>query len=788
MRDCNESGAFGGISMNARLGFIGAGNMAGAIIEGVTGAKLMAPEEIGVFDIDGEKLKSYEGRGFKTFCGIKELVAACDAVLIAVKPQSFLEVLPQIKAGMSPEKLLISIAAGITSEAIKSGLGFDCKLILAMPNTPLMLGCGATALSVQPPADDSDYKFAESIFASAGIAVKIPADKMKEIIPVNGSSPAFFYYLVKLIADEAEKAGIPAEAAYPLVCQTMLGSARMLLESGKTPQQLIDMVCSPGGTTLAGMKALDDNGFGRAVEAASKACVNRAYELSEANNKPQEQVKPEVENKQEQTQSEANNLQEQAHPEVVTQPEAGNQQEQAKPQSDDTGEPTKKVIATKMESQGDWHSKAVFYQIYTLGFCGAPEHNDGVEQNRINKVADWIPHLANTGVDAVYFGPVFESDSHGYDTRDYSRIDCRLGNNNDFALVCSKLHEKGIRVVLDGVFNHVGRGFWAFEDVRQNRHNSQYKDWFHIDFNGNSNYNDSFWYEGWEGHYELVKLNLNNQQVREHIFGCVGGWIEQFGIDGLRLDVAYMLNEDFMRALRTYVKSWNPDFFLIGEAIHGDYNRIVNDSMLDSCTNYECYKGIYSSFNDRNMFEIAHSLSRQFGPEHWTSYKGKHLFNFVDNHDVSRIASILKDERHLSPVYGLLFGIPGIPCVYYGSEWGEKAEKSKGSDANLRPCFDAPSENGLTSWISSLARIHKENPAFAHGNYRQLYLTNSQFVFAREMDGNRVVVAINAGAEPHTTGVLPTSGRLFDLMSGEYIEFSGTIELASNSAAFYRCD
>ena len=199
-----------------------------------------------------------------------------------------------------------------------------------------------------------------------------------------------------------------------------------------------------------------------------------------------------------------------------------------------------------------WAYESVFYQICPIGFCGAPRVNDGQTVNRIQKVADWTDHLVKLGVNAVYFSPVFESDSHGYDTRDFRKIDCRLGTNDDFATMCRTLHDNGIRVVLDGVFNHVGRGFWAFRDVQEKKWDSPYKDWFHISFDGNSNYNDGFWYEGWEGHYELVKLNLKNPAVVDHIFSCIRSWVEEFDIDGLRLDVAYLLDRDFLKALRRF--------------------------------------------------------------------------------------------------------------------------------------------------------------------------------------------------------------------------------------------
>ncbi|MBR5967398.1 MAG: cyclomaltodextrinase, partial [Lachnospiraceae bacterium] len=165
-----------------------------------------------------------------------------------------------------------------------------------------------------------------------------------------------------------------------------------------------------------------------------------------------------------------------------------------------------------------WAFESVFYQIYPLGFCGAPFENDGCLEHRILKVLDWIPHIRKLGANAVYFSPVFESDTHGYNTRDYTKIDVRLGTNEDFKRVCDELHANGIKVVLDGVFNHVGRGFPQFRDVVERREASPYTDWFgRIDFGGNSPYNDGLWYEVWEGNYDLVKLNLRNEAVTGHI-------------------------------------------------------------------------------------------------------------------------------------------------------------------------------------------------------------------------------------------------------------------------------
>ena len=425
-----------------------------------------------------------------------------------------------------------------------------------------------------------------------------------------------------------------------------------------------------------------------------------------------------------------------------------------------------------------WSYETVFYQIYPMGFTGAPYENDGVLTHRIRKVMDWIPHLQKLHVGAVYFSPVFESDTHGYNTRDYQKIDVRLGTNEDFKEVCDALHKAGIRVLLDGVFNHVGRGFFGFQDVLKNRESSPYKDWFYINFGGNDGYNDGLWYEGWEGHYDLVKLNLKNPAVCDYLLGSVKMWIDEFGIDGLRLDVAYLVDRDFLRRLRRETAAWKEDFVLIGEMIGGDYNQIMGGDMCHSVTNYECYKGLYSSLNSMNLFELVHSLMRQFGPEPWTLYRGRHLLNFADNHDVTRLASILTNPAHLPLAYTLLFGMPGMPILYYGSEWGVKARKSEGDPA-LRPCFEKPEWNALTDHIAGCAKAFSSEKALQYGEFKSLVLTNRQCVFERRLsDGSeRVLVAVNADENPYTAHADFGAGEATDLITGKKVSFEGGLNL-----------
>lgn len=434
-----------------------------------------------------------------------------------------------------------------------------------------------------------------------------------------------------------------------------------------------------------------------------------------------------------------------------------------------------------------WYNDAVFYQIYPLGLCGALDAPRD-EQPRIKTISRFIPHLKKLGVTAVYLGPVFESDFHGYDTADFEKVDRRLGTNSDLRDVIGEFHANGIRVIFDGVFNHVGRNFWAFKDVKEHGAASAYTGWFNVNFDGNSNYNDGFWYEGWEGHYELVKLNLSNPDVRNYLYGEVRKWVEEFDIDGLRLDVAYLLPDYFLTELRGFTDQLKPEFFLLGEVLGGDYNRLLADDKLHSVTNYECRKGLYSSFQSMNLFEIGYSLNRQFGNDPWTLYRGKHLLSFVDNHDVDRVASLLSDQNQLVPLYGLMFGMPGIPCIYYGSEWGIKGTKHDGSDRDLRPALNEPQWNELTGWISRFAHAHTTSDALCNGSYRQVLQTNKQLIFERKTDSERVLVAINASGEPYHADFNAECGRAVDLIDGSDHDFGAGSDLEPYCVHYWKCE
>ncbi|MEG0527853.1 MAG: DUF1653 domain-containing protein [Longicatena sp.] len=413
----------------------------------------------------------------------------------------------------------------------------------------------------------------------------------------------------------------------------------------------------------------------------------------------------------------------------------------------------------------NWINKAVFYHIYPLGLCGAPRFHEETITHSITKVLDWIPHLKQMQINALYLGPVFESYEHGYDTSDYRMLDRRLGDNEDFKRVCDALHEEGIHIVLDGVFNHVGREFFAFKDILKNRENSKYLNWFvNVRFDQNNPYNDGFNYDTWQGYHNLIKLNLKNEEVVQYLLESVGMWMDDFHVNGLRLDAADCIDLEFFHRLKGYCKGKDESFWLMGEIIHGDYTVWANNDTLDSVTNYECYKGLYSSHNDKNYFEIGHSLNRQFAKG--GIYEHLHLYNFVDNHDVNRLASTLKDKIDLVNVYALLYTMPGIPSVYYGSEWAMEGKKHDGSDADIRPSIEIEKMKDipLTKHIAKLGSIRQQYPVLFDGAYESISLKNVQFVFKRYNEEMSLTIVLNVADTDCEVDIASQGMDLFDVL------------------------
>ncbi len=433
-----------------------------------------------------------------------------------------------------------------------------------------------------------------------------------------------------------------------------------------------------------------------------------------------------------------------------------------------------------------WYDEAVFYHIYPLGLTGAPEHNPYAQPvPRLREIFPWIAHVKEIGCNAIYIGPLFESEGHGYETTDYKKLDGRLGTNEDLKEFVKLSHEQGIRVIFDGVFNHTGRNFFAMRDLREKREQSPYRDWYqNVNFWGNNEFNDGFSYDNWGGYNIMAKLNQKNPAVRDYVCDVIRFWVKEFDVDGIRLDAADVLDFEFMKALRRTANEVKPEFWLMGEVIHGDYTRWVNEGTLHSVTNYHLHKALYSGHNEHNYFEIAHTVKRLYamGGNHPDGLK---LYNFVDNHDVERIHTKLWNKAHFLPVHVLLYALPGIPSVYYGSEFGIEGKKIYGTDAPLRPKLnladfgDCVAENPCTKLIAALGRIHKEHPALSYGDYQELVLTNRQYAFARSGCGECVYVAVNNDDNEATIRIpVREGGTYLGLLTGKRMDAAdGWIEV-----------
>lgn len=446
-----------------------------------------------------------------------------------------------------------------------------------------------------------------------------------------------------------------------------------------------------------------------------------------------------------------------------------------------------------------WYDEAIFYHIYPLGLANAPKQNEYKEpEHRLNDLIPWIKHIREIGCNALYIGPLFESVGHGYETTDYKKLDSRLGTNEDLKKYVKECHKQGIRVIFDGVFNHTGRDFFAFKDIQKNRENSQYKDWYcNVNFYGNNEYNDGFSYDNWGGYNLLVKLNQRNPAVQDYICDVIRYWVSEFDVDGIRLDAADVLDFGFMQQLRRVANEVKPEFWLMGEVIHGDYNRWVNEGTLHSVTNYQLHKALFSGHNDHNYFEIAHTVRRLYGMG-GNSPEGLKLYNFVDNHDVERIYTKLNNKAQFSPVHVLLYTLPGIPSIYYGSEFGIEGRKEKSSDDSLRPAInlddykDAIKKNSCTSLVAALGKIRQNVKALSYGDYQERLLTNEQYAFARNLDGDTVVITVNnADHEANITVGAGNADEYYGALTGQRVKVENgciNIKLEANSGEIWLPD
>ncbi len=443
-----------------------------------------------------------------------------------------------------------------------------------------------------------------------------------------------------------------------------------------------------------------------------------------------------------------------------------------------------------------WYNEAIFYHIYPLGMTGAPKLNCyGEPESRLNSLLPWISHIREIGCNAIYIGPLFESVGHGYETTDYKKLDSRLGTNKDLANFVSECHKQGIRVIFDGVFNHTGRDFFAFKDLQQNRENSQYKDWYcNVNFWGNNSYNDGFSYDNWGGYDLLVKLNQRNPAVKEYICDVIRFWVKEFDVDGIRLDAADVMDFDYMKALRNVANEVKEDFWLMGEVIHGNYSRWANDGTLHSVTNYMLHKALFSAHNDHNYFEVAHTIKYV---NDMTGDRLK-LYTFADNHDVERIFTKLNNKAHFVPVHIILYTLPGIPSIYYGSEFGIEGKKERNSDDSLRPVLnyddykDAVETNCYTKLIASLGKIRGNTPALCYGNYKELFLSNTCFAYERILNGKSVIVAVNNSDNDANVNLPCLDSEMYvGALSGEKVYVNNgriQVKISANSGEIWLSD
>jgi cyclomaltodextrinase / maltogenic alpha-amylase / neopullulanase len=416
-----------------------------------------------------------------------------------------------------------------------------------------------------------------------------------------------------------------------------------------------------------------------------------------------------------------------------------------------------------------WSEHVIWWQLDPLTFLGAPAQAPPAgtaPQHRLGALEPWLDYLVELGCNGLALGPVFAAQSHGYDTVDHFAIDPRLGTDDDFDALVEACRRRGVRLLLDGVFNHVGRGFPAFQDVLRHGRESAHAGWFRLDFDAPPELagSDGFGYADFEGHHGLVALNHDEPAVADHVAAVMDHWLRR-GADGWRLDAAYAVPSAFWRAVLPRVRAAHPQAWFVGEVIHGDYPRFVAEGGLDSVTQYELWKAIWSSLNDRNFFELSWALTR-----HGDLTADFDPMTFVGNHDVTRIASRLDDERHLAHALVILFTVAGVPSVYAGDEQafrGVKYDRVDG-DAEIRPAFPdtpaalAPHGRSALRLHQDLTGLRRRHPWLLRARPKVVHLDNEVLAYqvgdlevGDPADG--LLVLLNVGEQPFTLAQAPGS-------------------------------
>jgi glycosidase len=406
-----------------------------------------------------------------------------------------------------------------------------------------------------------------------------------------------------------------------------------------------------------------------------------------------------------------------------------------------------------------WVKHAIWWHVYPLGFVGAfpAQNSPGPAEHRLGRIVDWLDHAVELGTSGIALGPIFASRTHGYDTTDHYRIDPRLGDDGDFDRLVEEAHRRGLRVLLDGVFNHVGTDFELYRQAVDG--NADAVGWFR----GRPGRFHTF-----EGHRELITLNHGSPAVADYVVDVMGHWLDR-GADGWRLDAAYAVPEAFWAQVLPRVRRGHPEAWFVAEVIHGDYVGFVEGSGVDSVTQYELWKAVWSSLNDGNFHELDWALQRhndflsRFAPQ-----------TFVGNHDVTRIASRLDRSEHLAHALVLLFTTGGVPTIYAGDELGYRGVKEErvGGDDAVRPEFASP-PNHLDDTSREVLTLHqylvglrRRNPWLHDATTSALYLQNKGYAYQTRHGDDALIVALNIDDSPLPLPVTELAGGPARLMGG----------------------
>jgi cyclomaltodextrinase len=402
----------------------------------------------------------------------------------------------------------------------------------------------------------------------------------------------------------------------------------------------------------------------------------------------------------------------------------------------------------------EWTESAVWWQIYPLGFVGAEQRVsecDGV-QHRFGQITAWLDYALELNVSGILLGPIFASSTHGYDTVDHFKIDPRLGDEEDFDAFIRAAKARGLQIILDGVFNHVGQEFPAFQRALRMGPSSEEARWFHFTWPSPEHSDRPPDYASFEGHRHLVTLNHAEPLVKEHVKRVLDYWLDR-GAAGWRLDAAYAVPRTFWKEVLLNARARHPDAYFFGEVIHGDYAGFVRETGVDAVTQYELWKAIWSSINDGNLYELVWSLKRNnamldhFQPQ-----------TFIGNHDVTRIASQLRDERHIAHALVILLTAGGLPSIYSGDEQafrGVKEHRVGGDDA-IRPAFP-PTPGDLLPFGWDIYRLHqkliairRDNPWLSRAQCEVLEVRNTDLTLRISHADRAMCIVLNIGDAPVT--------------------------------------